>query len=147
MPHEAQTKALENLQNILADIKLSAEEQDNYGDIERDVSIAESLLESICSYIQNPEKENTLSTAADIMCDECVKNKAKEWGEWDAEVDGKKFLIRIQLDSVPKFETLMKEHREMREALENLSKLGNGNQPGNSEGNVIAQKALSSLSK
>lgn len=147
MPHEAQTKALENLQNILADIKLSAEEQDNYGDIERDVSIAESLLESICSYIQNPEKENTLSTAADIMWDECVKNKAKEWGEWDAEVDGKKFLIRIQLDSVPKFETLMKEHREMREALENLSKLGNGNQPGNSEGNVIAQKALSSLSK
>lgn len=70
------------------------------------------------------EKEYTLSKAADIMWDECVKNGAKEWGEWDCEVDGKKFLIRIQLDSVPKFEQMVREKEELLSIVKSIAKGG-----------------------
>lgn len=72
----------------------------------------DKLLSLIEREFQKREKD-TFSKAADIMWDECVKNGAKEWGEWDCEVDGKKFLIRIQLDSVPKFEQMIREKEEL----------------------------------
>jgi hypothetical protein len=38
--------------------------------------------------------------------------------------------------------TLQAENKKLRDALIELSKLGNGDRPGNSIGNVIAQRAL-----
>ncbi len=40
-------------------------------------------------------------------------------------------------------ERLKKEKKELVEALERLARLGNGDRYGNSDGNVIAQEALS----
>jgi len=45
-----------------------------------------------------------------------------------------------------KLKTLTSEHEIMREALEELSYLGNGDKPGNSLGNTIALRALERVS-
>lgn len=42
-------------------------------------------------------------------------------------------------------QALEQDHRSMQRALEKLSTLGNGELKGNSDGNVIAQRAISSL--
>lgn len=68
--------------------------------------------------LREKEGVTSVSHAVDILWDECVKNKAKEWGEWDATVDGKKCTVRIQLDSMPSYDTLLREHGEMRKFIE-----------------------------
>lgn len=58
-----------------------------YQRIDRIASLEAALRES-----------NTVSHACDILWDECVKNKAKQFGEWKCSVDGKAFTVRIELD-------------------------------------------------
>jgi hypothetical protein len=45
-------------------------------------------------------------------------------------------------DYLRQLEDEIRENQRFREALENLARLGNGEHYGNSDGNVIAQKAL-----
>ena len=46
---------------------------------------------------------------------------------------------------IAEIEKLQQENKRYREALEKLARLGNGNKYGNSDGNIIAQDALNSL--
>ena len=62
----------------------------------------------------------SVSRACDILWDECVRQGAKQFGEWDCVVDGKKFQVRIQLDTIPTYAELESQLSQCVEALKEM---------------------------
>lgn len=81
--------------------------------------IKEEIIEAIAKALADErEKNNSVSRAVDILWDECVKNKAQAFGEWDCSVDGKKFMVRIQLDTLPSYSDLESEKSLLEKSVE-----------------------------